>query len=136
MALETVANVETAVDAVFADLKLCKAVGPGAAQKGKEALLEVISAFRSCYVPSHVKTVADAVDADLATMLAAGGQLEGIDVGDVFEVTGTGDDVLNGLQAAKGGAVAAGDKFEKLTATTVAYLGAGFTFANSERADW
>lgn len=135
MALETVANVETAVDAVFADLKLMKPRG-SAGQKGKEALIEIMSAYRAAYTPDHVKTVADAVDANLTAMLAAGGQLEGIDVGDVFEVTGTGDDTLNGLQAAKGSAVAAGDKFEKLTATTVAYLGADFTFANSERADW
>lgn len=135
MALETVANVETAVDAVFADLKLTKPRG-SAGQKGKEALIEIMSAYRAAYTPDHVRTVADGADATLAAMLDTGGQLENIDIGDVFEVTGTGDDVLNGLQTAKGGAVAAGDKFEKLTVSTVKYLGADFTFANSERADW
>ena len=71
----------------------------------------------------------DATDATITAALAVAGEL-GVANGaamtgsEIFEVDGVADTTDNALQAAKGSAVASGDRFYVTSATAVFYLGA------------
>ena len=137
MAKDTVAIVEAAVEDVFGVLANGPKSNPDA-RRGINLLFELQSALISMYTPVKVVTIVDATDASPTAFFAATGQSEGkIGVGQVFETQGgVADFTDNALATAKGGAVASGDKFERLTATTVKYLGADFTFTGETESDW
>lgn len=134
MALDTVAIVEAGIEDVFDSIQLAKP--RGYAQKGLEAIMELQSAFYSSYIPSVVLTITDATDANGAAFFAASGEGSEISNGHVFGVLGIGDFTDNALATAKGGAVAAADKFQRTSATAVKYLGGEFTFTGEARSDW
>lgn len=137
MALDTYAVVEAGIEDVFDSLQLGQ-VTFSDATRGKNALMEVQSAFISMYRPSHRITVTASQDANVAAFLASGGQGEDISLNDVFETLGTGDVAgATTFATVKGGALAAGDRWQKITASTVKYLGNGdFTFTGETDSDW
>jgi len=133
MALDTVAVVEAGIEDVFDSLQLGQ-VQFGDATRGKNALMEVQAAFNSMYTPSHVITVTDATDADLATFLSASGEGAAIGIGQVFQLVGTGDTTDNAFAGLGGGGTL--DKYQKTTAALAIYLGEDFTFSGEAESDW
>lgn len=76
-------------------------------------------------------TITDSTDATVAALISATGQV-GVANGGValppqywFKVNGNGDTTDNGLQAAKGSAPAAGDRFRANLLGGVSYIGLG-----------
>jgi len=135
MALDTVAIVEAGIEDVFDSIQLGKP-SPDAT-RGRNALMELQSAFISLYIPADVIAISDATDADGAAFFASTGQGKNISINQVFETSGgTADWTDNALATAKGGAVASGDKFQRTSATAVKYLGADFTFTGEADSDW
>ena len=135
MARDTVAIVEAGIEDVYDSMQLAKHSGAGV--RGRHAIMELQAAFVAAYMPNEVVTIVDAQDATVAAFLLVTGQGKRISIGQVFETAGgTADFTDNALATAKGGAVASGDKFEVLTASTVKYLGADFTFTGEASSNW
>lgn len=148
MALDSVADIETAVQTLWLALKEGKHLNGDAAAHGAELIYELQSVFRRLYMLDDESlaavglTVTDATDATLVAFFGAGGEGENLRDGRFFQVLGTGDTTDNGLQAAKGSAVAANDVFYKnIGADTVVYIGNAasdklFTFTGEDAASW
>lgn len=144
MAMPTIANLNTAMDNMFAAID-----GTALSMNSSKAAatLASLQAFLlKAYTPLVDFVVTDAVDATVAAFFASTGQLFAAlgrvpQVGDVFQVGGVGDTTDNALQAAKGSAVADGDIFAVSNVATpaVVYLGVAATpldFSGEEYADF
>lgn len=144
MARPTMATLNTAINNVFAAVDADQLSIN--ARKAACNLEELASFLLDQYTPDVDFVVTDAQDATLAAFFAStAGELYvalGRDpqVGDVFQVGGTGDTTDNALAGAKGGAVADGDIFEVTNISTeaVVYLGAAgdLDFTAEEVADF
>ncbi len=143
MARPTMADLNTAVNNVFAAIDADqRELG---ARRASAALADVWTFLERQYKADVDFVVTDATDATLAAFFAASGELyvaldRAPQVGDVFQVGGTGDTTDNALATAKGSAVADGDVFEVTNTGTpaVAYLGAAgdLDFTGEEVADF
>lgn len=134
MALPTVTVIEAAITGIFNALKDAKAREP-AAHSRLLTLWEVIPTLRKIYTPDIAVSLTDSTDATAAAAIAATGQLglawaaantgeTTFKVGATFSVDSVNDFTDNALGTAKGSAVASGDIFQVLTASTVGYVGA------------
>lgn len=132
MALPIMADVNTAVNDLFAALSASKTRGN--ARSAIQSLQEVIADLNRAFSPQVDFVVTDATDADLAAFFVTTGELavalaaqnRPLEVGFVFQVGGSGDTTDNALAGAKGGAVADGDLFEitDISTEAVVFLGA------------
>lgn len=127
MAYETVAVVQAAVTSIYNAVSQRKTLPRGRAAVA--ALNEIRQAIVESYVTDLSVLITDTTDASPTAAFVIGGQVgaafgRACVAGDTFTTTGgTADFTDNALQTAKGGAVATGDRFEVLSATTVGFMG-------------
>jgi hypothetical protein len=128
MAYPTFTVVNTAINALY---DLYAANKPATNGRRMIGLLSLIANdIRAKYTVLEDFTVTDLADATLTAFFASTGALyvalgRPPQVGDVFQVAGTGDTTDNALQAAKGSAVADNDVFivSNVSTPAVVYLG-------------
>ena len=147
MALPTIAEASAAVDDLYAIFSHRKE-----RQKNREAvnsLQQLRGAVINAYAADYNVLITDTTDAsptaafgatgEVGLASAAAGKGATAGVGDIFTTSGgTADFTDNALATAKGSAVASGDRFTVLSATTVGYLGGPteVSYADEELADF
>lgn len=132
MALPTIAVIDAAFVGIFGAANETPTFW--GARKAVQDVNEVREFIRRRYTPIIDVTITDTADAGVAEAIADDGELgvalgRALDVGDVFQVGGTGDFTDDALETAKGGAAADGDIFEVSGADAVTYLGTATTLA-------
>ena len=127
MALPTIAVAQAAVTSIYSVLADRKTRARG--RVGVAALNEIRQALVEAYAVDVDVLITDTTDASPTAAFLIGGEVgaafgRACAAGDIFSTSGgTADFTDNALATAKGGAVASGDRFQVLSATTVGYLG-------------